>query len=47
VSAASLGLGAGQLLVLLLRAVELCAQMERLVDAKAAEARGGGSRSVD
>jgi hypothetical protein len=54
VSAASLGLGAEQVLVLLLRAAELNrmaelrAQMERLVlDAKAAEARGGDSRSVD
>uniref|UniRef100_A0ACD5Z579 Uncharacterized protein n=2 Tax=Avena sativa TaxID=4498 RepID=A0ACD5Z579_AVESA len=54
VSAASLGLGAGLVLLLskgaaeLSRMAELRAQMERLVmDARAAEARGGGSRCVD
>ncbi|XP_051196058.1 uncharacterized protein [Lolium perenne] len=54
VSAASLGLGAGLVLLLskgaaeLSRMAELRAQMERLVmDARAAEARGGGNRSVD
>ncbi|XP_047078295.1 protein POLAR LOCALIZATION DURING ASYMMETRIC DIVISION AND REDISTRIBUTION-like [Lolium rigidum] len=53
-TAASLGLGAGLVLLLskgaaeLSRMAELRAQMERLVmDARAAEARGGGSRSVD
>ncbi|KAM0861505.1 hypothetical protein ACQ4PT_045850 [Festuca glaucescens] len=54
VSAASLGLGAGLVLLLskgaaeLSRMAELRAQMERLVmDARAVEARGGGSRSVE
>uniref|UniRef100_A0ACD5YVI5 Uncharacterized protein n=1 Tax=Avena sativa TaxID=4498 RepID=A0ACD5YVI5_AVESA len=54
VSAVSLGLGAGLVLLLskgaaeLSRMAELRAQMERLMmDARAAEARGGGARSAD